>query len=354
MKRILLSFFCFLILSLISTASYAYSSTTTYGGTSGVSTRVSTVYTQNGWQNVSGKWYFLQSGIITKGWLYNNGKWYYLNSNGVMKTGWLFWNGNWYYLDSTGAMKTGWIYDGAWYYLNPSGDMAKGWKKDHGAWYFLKNSGALKTGWHKEGANWYLLGPSGAMQTGWSKHDGIWYYLEGNGVMQTGWLRNLGPDWYYLNESGAMQIGITDIEGITYYFYGNGAMARDVEIDGNYFGGYGPMVKDFTFVKTVKLIAKEYGLSIDIMTQDNVQLINQNGYIGFVHKKGIVDVNRNYQNFAVEMAEVIGVPASKSELIDLINKADASNGRRAWTDSIFVKTPEESLGIYWGEMRNRY
>lgn len=355
MKRTLLSFICFLILSLIPTALHAHSSTTINGGASGASTRENTAYTKNVWQKVSGKWYFFQSGIKTIGWLNYKGMWYYLDSNGVMKTGWLFWNGNWYYLDSAGAMKTRWIKDhGAWYYLNPSGDMAKGWIKDHGARYFLTNSGALKTGWHQEGANWYLLGPSGAMQTGWSKQDGVWYYLAENGMMVTGWLRNLGPDWYYLNESGAMQVGLTDIEGITYYFYINGAMARDAEIDGNYFGGYGPMVKDFTFINTVKEIAKAYGLSIDIMTQDNVQLINQEGNIGFVHKKGIVYVKRNYQSFAVNVATVIGVPTSESDLIDLIKQADASKDRRAWTDSLFVKSSEELLGIYWGEMRDRY
>jgi glucan-binding YG repeat protein len=355
LKRILLSFICFLLLSLIPTASYAYSSTTSYGKTSGVTTtRENTAYTKNGWQKVSGKWHFYQSGIKTIGWLSDNGKWYYLDTNGVMKTGWLFLNSKWYYLDSAGAMKTGWLYDRTWYYLNPSGDMAKGWIKDHGVRYYLGKSGAMKTGWIKEGANWYLLGPSGAMQTGWSKQDGVWYYLAGNGVMLTGWLRNLGPDWYYLNESGAMQVGLTDIEGMTYYFKSNGAMASDVEIDGNFFGGYGPMVKDFTFINTVQKIAKTYELSIDIMTQDNVQLKDQEGYIGFVHKKGVVYVNRKHQSFAVEIAKVMGVPASESELIDLINQADASNDRRAWTDPLFVTTPEGLLGIFWGEMRNRY
>ena len=59
-------------------------------------------------------------------WEHENCEWKYLGDYGYEK-GWQQINGKWYYLDSgTGIMKIGWFYDeqyGKWYYLNFYGDM---------------------------------------------------------------------------------------------------------------------------------------------------------------------------------------------------------------------------------------
>jgi GH24 family phage-related lysozyme (muramidase) len=64
------------------------------------------------------------SGILLTGWQQVEGKWYYLNSNGTMVTGWLKENDKWYYLDNNGVMKVGWLQDNnKRFYLGKDGVM---------------------------------------------------------------------------------------------------------------------------------------------------------------------------------------------------------------------------------------
>lgn len=158
---------------------------------------------KNGWFKENGSWYYYKNDVAQKYWQQVKGKWYYLNSKGVMVTGWLKIKNVWYYFDNSGAMKTG-------------------WQKIKGVWYFFTADGAMKTGWLQSGGKWYYLNSSGAMVTGWQKVSGKWYHMNGSGAMQTGWLYD-GGSWYYLESSGAMRTSALNAGGKTYYFNASGA-----------------------------------------------------------------------------------------------------------------------------------
>lgn len=172
---------------------------------------------------VSGNGKSAASKVIVYGWIKQNGSWKYLNSNGKYSdNGWQKISGKWYYFKNT-VMKTGWISSGGkWYYLNSSGAMVTGWQKVSGKWYYMNGSGAMLTGWQKISGVWYYLESSGAMATGWKKISGVWYYMNSSGAMQTGWHKISGT-WYYFKSSGAMVTGTYTIDGKTYRFGSSGA-----------------------------------------------------------------------------------------------------------------------------------
>ncbi|TFF66070.1 hypothetical protein EQF93_07715, partial [Helcococcus ovis] len=89
---------------------------------------------------------------------------------------------------STGEMATGWEeVSGKWYYLKSTGEMATGWEKVSGKWYYLKSTGEMATGWEKVSGKWYYLKSTGEMATGWEEVSGYWYFLDRtNGDMKTG------------------------------------------------------------------------------------------------------------------------------------------------------------------------
>ena len=143
-----------------------------------------------------------------------------------VKTGWQQIAGKWYYMDENGEAKTDWQkVDGKWYYMDKNGVMQTGWQQIAGKWYYMNGSGAMLTGWQKIGGKWYYMNGSGAMLTGWQKIGGKWYYMNTSGAMQTGWLK-LGNQWYYLNASGAMVTGSQKIGGKWYRFNARGVWIK--------------------------------------------------------------------------------------------------------------------------------
>ena len=126
---------------------------------------------------------------------------WYLYDGSTMLKGWQEVNGKWYYLDpNSGIMKTGWWYDPnykGWFYLDSDGSMVTGWEKVGGKWYFLARTttggdvkGKMKTGWLKDKGSWYYLNPKatsqykeGEMFTGTHIIDGKTYYFDNNGVL---------------------------------------------------------------------------------------------------------------------------------------------------------------------------
>jgi glucan-binding YG repeat protein len=110
---------------------------------------VNNVGKYNSWQNVNGKWEYLDgTGEVLKNqWWFdkNSGKNYYLDKDGYRAIGWLYNNNNWYYFNENGEIQIGWVYlDGNWYYLNKSGVMRTGWLQDsNGNWYYLDSTGKM-------------------------------------------------------------------------------------------------------------------------------------------------------------------------------------------------------------------
>jgi len=96
----------------ITKSSTGTSSTTT---TSNLTTSLS-----EGWQQISGNWYFIApDGTKQTAWQKIDGRWYYMNEIGIMQTGWIksSSSGKWYYLNPIsngykGAMVTNTIIDG--------------------------------------------------------------------------------------------------------------------------------------------------------------------------------------------------------------------------------------------------
>ena len=71
-------------------------------------------------QNSDGNWKLTINGQAAVGWQQVGGKWYYLNQSGIMQTGWFKdTNGNWYCLNSNGEMACNETVDG--YYVNADG-----------------------------------------------------------------------------------------------------------------------------------------------------------------------------------------------------------------------------------------
>jgi glucan-binding YG repeat protein len=110
---------------------------------------VNNVGKYNSWQNINGKWEYLDgTGEVLKNqWWFdkNSGKNYYLDKDGYRAIGWLYSNNNWYYFNENGEIQIGWVYlDGNWYYLNKSGVMQTGLIQDSdGKSYNLDSTGKM-------------------------------------------------------------------------------------------------------------------------------------------------------------------------------------------------------------------
>lgn len=166
---------------------------------------------------------------VVIGWQNIDGKWYYINSDGTNKVGWLKYSGAWYLFDKSGVMQTGWKQDaGSWYYLLKSGKMATGWQSINDKWYYFGTSGVMTTGWKKIKDIWYYFGSSGAMATGWKQIKDVWYYFD-DGAMVTGW-KKINNIWYYFDDGAMAASKWISYGNAWYYFDANGAMVANKSI----------------------------------------------------------------------------------------------------------------------------
>lgn len=116
-----------------------------YIRTSGLVRTVKATIGKKEWINISGDRYLMWKGEYLTGWQQIDGKWYYLDVDGVMLSGWQQFGGCWYYLGDAGdgARKTGWQQiKGKWYYMDSYGIMQTGWQQIDGKWYYLKSDGS--------------------------------------------------------------------------------------------------------------------------------------------------------------------------------------------------------------------
>ena len=198
---------------------------------------------QTGWLDLDGsRYYFADDGAMQTGICSIDGRKYCFRRDGKMHTGW-FRNGNTYFFREDGQMLTGWTeIDGAKLFFSEDGIMQTGMREIDGGTYYFAGNGAMQTGWQdmKDGKR-YFDPDSGRMCTGWLDLGGR-RYLMNNGIMATGWLNIDGID-YYFDKDGNVCIGKTYSEGDSafYYLFPDGGYARNVSIDGLFYGGDGKL-----------------------------------------------------------------------------------------------------------------
>lgn len=167
------------------------------------------IITQNGWQKVNNKWYYINEGTLVCNTVFDiKGASYYFDYDGSMKTGKTEVMGDathYYVTDATGAIiKNRWVrQDLTWVYAGKDGRLATD------EWVgrcYLKEDGMMAVGetaidgiLYVFDENGYLEGTVGS-KAGWQKLDGHWYYYTEDGQPYNGWL---DQQWYILN--GKMQ-----------------------------------------------------------------------------------------------------------------------------------------------------
>jgi glucan-binding YG repeat protein len=348
MKKILLGFICFIVLTSLPIAAFAQS-----GKTDTSSVKTSRI-AKSGWQNSGGKWYFYSSGKIQRGWVSYGNNWYYLDGNGVMKTGWVYQGQKWYYLTSSGAMAKGWVKDsGTWYYLQSSGAMKTGWLKDGSKWYYLKSNGAMKIGWELVSGQWYYLDSSGAMKTEWIKDSANWYYLNTNGVMAKGWL-HLDYGTFFLESSGAMQTGWIKIGGDKYYFYPNGTMAHNTIIDDLHLGSDGKADTNIPEVyKITKSVANQFGYSVQYLSDPELIIIADGSQLIAGVEDGEVGGYSKYINFLSAVSSKIGAPETPQNMNNYFVQISNPNNPDYYERSdfgIYYNREMDWVRIRWGNI----
>ena len=219
-----------------------------------------------GWNYISGKWYYYVSGTkATSGWRAVSGKWYYFDSHGVMQTGWLYLSNRTFYLNPSGDAAIGWkLVDGTtYYYFDANGYMLKGEQVIGGRRYYLDETTGkyireITEGWNYISGKWYYYVSGTKATSGWRAVSGKWYYFDSQGVMQTGWLY-LSNGTFYLNPSGDAAIGWTEINGVTYRFDANGYLIEDDNtVPGTYLIEQSSNVTVSQMVRFFEKYGKEY------------------------------------------------------------------------------------------------
>ena len=141
-----------------------------------------------GWRFIGGVYYYFNTaGAMQTGWLLQGNTWYYLNSSGAMVTGDVIIDGAMSTFESSGAWKgysnPGWKQvSGKWYYLGNGGKVTTGWKLLGSTWYYFDKTGVMQTGWQEIGGVWYYLYNSGAMAVGTVKLGSTTYRFSSSGA----------------------------------------------------------------------------------------------------------------------------------------------------------------------------
>ena len=198
----------------------------------------------NGWQLISGKYYYYKNNVKYTGWHYMTkaegekiNHWSYFGNDGVLRTGWVQLgkgtsepDGNsakhWSYFGDNGWLRTNWVQLGKGT-SEPDGNSAKHWS------YFGDN-GWLRTNWVQLGKgtsnpdgnsakHWSYFGENGWLRTNWvqlgkgtSNPDGNasrhWSYFGENGWLRTNWVQlgkgtsepdgNSAKHWSYFGDNG--------------------------------------------------------------------------------------------------------------------------------------------------------
>ena len=119
----------------------------------------------SGWKNIDGKWYYFDNYAVTNSRIIDGKSYYFDPVNCDMQTGWVAQHGVstlWYYYDlKSGEQLSGWQnIDGKWYYLDQQGAYTDYNYIDGKYYYFDKNTCELKTGWLEFNGSKYYADPN--------------------------------------------------------------------------------------------------------------------------------------------------------------------------------------------------
>lgn len=185
----------------------------------------------DGWHQISGKWYYYESGEPYVGYRYINGAYYYFD-------------------DSTGAMITNSFDDYGYAYFGADGRMAEytGWKQIKGEWYYFTASHTVWQGLVRSGNGWYYctdLDNDGLERSAMVKNVYLiigreLYYFNASGystgaVTKDGWYQSLG-EWVYVKNGALVYDGVYQI-GKDYYLFSCGYMMSDCYSYVDYYAG---------------------------------------------------------------------------------------------------------------------
>lgn len=229
---------------------------------------------QEGWNQVDGKWYYIQAGELLRNCLYNdNGVFYGFDRDGVMCTNGIYeaWY-DFYMFDKSGKILTGWQFiDGKWRYADPysddpymytdglywindkeycfeNGAMVVGTVYKYGRWVTTDANGVvietkeLGDGWTYTGSGYVYL-EKGESYIGWVgdyyvhygdmlyeqsvEYNGEYYYLGADGrYIRNGWYQTFNGEYVYAKANGTLCCNEWLYQGGKYYYFSNVQMAR--------------------------------------------------------------------------------------------------------------------------------
>ena len=189
---------------------------------------------KEGWNEVEGKWYYVEKGEMVKGWKQFGSNWCYFGKDGAAYTGLQKIDGKYYFFGTDCYMRTGWReIEGKWYYFKTDGDAAIGWRQFDSNWCYFGKDGAAYTGLQKIDGEYYYFDNNCYMQTGWQEVDGNRYYFDSEGKGVRGLYKEHGR-LYYFDEQCRMQTGWQEIDGNKYYFDEDGVAVSGLkDMDGD-------------------------------------------------------------------------------------------------------------------------
>lgn len=240
---------------------------------------------KEGWNQISGKWYYMRDGEMLQNKLlwegdicYGFGSDYAMCTNGI-KYAWY----DYYMFDANGKLLTGWQkFDGKWYYADPysedpyifdegvyyidgyeylfkDGCLFIGTTTMYGTYVSTDSNGVivewqeLVEGWNYTGDGYVYIKNGSANITGWVgdyyvvdgwmlantelEYGGKYYYLGADGrYIRSGWYKLPYGDYIYANKDGTLKCSEWLLLGKKYYYFYDIHMVHDavVYIDGQY------------------------------------------------------------------------------------------------------------------------
>lgn len=242
---------------------------------------------KEGWNEISGKWYYLQNGNLLRNtllWDKNDVAVFGFGSDYAMCTNGVKWAYSDYYIfDAEGHILTGWQkVDGEWYYANPeySGNP---YIFTDGVYYindkpYVFENGTLKTGTFYMYDGLVTTDADGVMiqyvemKDGWNYVGNGYYYIQ-NGDTFTGWIGN-----YYVDDGWMLVNTALEYGGKYYYLGADGQYVRNKWIAEPYTGGTVYRYADANGILACnewkQIGGKWYYFQDSVMLSDSICLIN--------------------------------------------------------------------------------